>query len=125
MELEFTLADRQILPINLGKFGVVVNELEAAGLQSMGYHVVSLPVPSRRKKNDVIQYHFEVYITAKDIHEKTFDIAMLEISGHADELVITGHPWKVGERSGVKAYAKRSEEHTSELQSHVNLVCRL
>src|SRR5438477_8529863 len=28
-------------------------------------------------------------------------------------------------RSGVVSIVRRSEEHTSELQSHVNLVCRL
>src|SRR5260370_22240742 len=36
---------------------------------------------------------------------------------------------KVGQRSGilkrVRAVCIRSEEHTSELQSHLNLVCRL
>src|SRR5690242_20837741 len=30
-----------------------------------------------------------------------------------------------GHRIGVVQFIKRSEEHTSELQSHVNLVCRL
>src|SRR6267142_3689087 len=32
-------------------------------------------------------------------------------------------PWRAGRRSATRP--GRSEEHTSELQSHVNLVCRL
>src|SRR5438477_2401760 len=41
-------------------------------------------------------------------------------SGRADHAEVPGHPpggWGPG--------TSRSEEHTSELQSHVNLVCRL
>src|SRR5438477_12379230 len=37
-------------------------------------------------------------------------------------------PWASGPRDGnemIRVSAPRSEEHTSELQSHVNLVCRL
>src|SRR6201990_316241 len=34
-----------------------------------------------------------------------------------------GHPLRPG--SGPRGHLLRSEEHTSELQSHVNLVCRL
>src|SRR5690242_21319355 len=33
--------------------------------------------------------------------------------------------WWVGYLAGGGSYQGRSEEHTSELQSHVNLVCRL
>src|SRR4051812_49996254 len=33
--------------------------------------------------------------------------------------------WTSPSRPGGRAAATRSEEHTSELQSHVNLVCRL
>src|SRR3989344_2804618 len=32
---------------------------------------------------------------------------------------------KTGENGGILAIDVRSEEHTSELQSHVNIVCRL
>src|SRR6266571_6099809 len=34
-------------------------------------------------------------------------------------------PWRSRPRSGGVCSPRRSEEHTSELQSHVNLVCRL
>src|SRR5690242_21093914 len=33
--------------------------------------------------------------------------------------------WEVGDGAGASTKTGRSEEHTSELQSHVNLVCRL
>src|SRR5690242_21534580 len=51
--------------------------------------------------------------------------------GHADAGACPSHPGhhvKEDERRHVGAYRSRrgrSEEHTSELQSHVNLVCRL
>src|SRR5260370_27864297 len=38
---------------------------------------------------------------------------------------VTGDPGHVPARPAVAADGKRSEEHTSELQSHLNLVCRL
>src|SRR5690242_21369888 len=38
--------------------------------------------------------------------------------------VATHHATPAGER-GLQGFVGRSEEHTSELQSHVNLVCRL
>src|SRR6267142_6298697 len=34
-------------------------------------------------------------------------------------------PWTIEPSSHVRVVIVRSEEHTSELQSHVNLVCRL
>src|SRR5260370_9869176 len=37
----------------------------------------------------------------------------------------TGHPPSLDKRPGEVAAMLRSEEHTSELQSHLNLVCRL
>src|SRR5690242_20831398 len=39
--------------------------------------------------------------------------------------VLGGEPERVGVRRRIGAGGLRSEEHTSELQSHVNLVCRL
>jgi len=101
-----TLANREILPINQGKFGVVITKEEAAVLKRDGYRVIDLPVRSRRKKNDVVQYHIEVYITAKDKEEDKFDIAMLETVGHVDEVVIIEYPWNVAGRTGIKLYAK-------------------
>jgi len=115
---EFSLTNREILPINQGKFGVVVTESEAAELQKNGYHAVTLPVPSRRKEGDTLQHHLEVYITAKDRHENTFDIALLETAGYANEIVIMGFPWTVGERSGIKAYVIR-------VDIHLNHICKI
>src|SRR5260370_10266449 len=44
--------------------------------------------------------------------------------GQERALVVVGQPVGViGERQ--RAFLARSEEHTSELQSHLNLVCRL
>src|SRR5580698_11394150 len=45
-------------------------------------------------------------------------------------LFMTNGPWPTigsakGSPSMISRWASRSEEHTSELQSHVNLVCRL
>src|SRR5438477_1706155 len=39
--------------------------------------------------------------------------------------ITTAAPAAVGTGSAPDAIGRRSEEHTSELQSHVNLVCRL
>src|SRR5260370_19278977 len=40
-------------------------------------------------------------------------------------LISVNHPFRVGQGSIGKILPGRSEEHTSELQSHLNLVCRL
>src|SRR5260370_13927262 len=47
--------------------------------------------------------------------------ALGDLVGALVEADLQGHP---GPAQGVRAQA-RSEEHTSELQSHLNLVCRL
>src|SRR5438034_4542593 len=54
---------------------------------------------------------------------------------HQDDLNVIQHPWIVvgvgatikrrSGRDGALANIRRSEEHTSELQSHSDLVCRL
>src|SRR5260370_15059639 len=44
---------------------------------------------------------------------------------YIDVTFITDHMPIGDEKHVAKAYAVRSEEHTSELQSHLNLVCRL
>src|SRR2546430_4325523 len=46
----------------------------------------------------------------------------------ADEIVVKRQQWGVGRiarRTSQRRFLKRSEEHTSELQSQSNLVCRL
>src|SRR5690242_21324551 len=56
------------------------------------------------------------------------DEARLVVAGRDDELIDTAESIEPGfeHRLGVlELVGPRSEEHTSELQSHVNLVCRL
>src|SRR5690242_21625046 len=51
-----------------------------------------------------------------------------DLERHAARMAMTGESFPVFFRSSHaerKARSRRSEEHTSELQSHVNLVCRL
>lgn len=102
---ELVLTDREILPISERKFGVVVTEEEAASLPRSGYKVITIPVPSRRKKNDVLQHHIEVYIGDSVGLEGKFDIPLLETVGRAT-VVVSLIPWRVGNRNGVKAFAK-------------------
>src|SRR5690242_21287342 len=47
-----------------------------------------------------------------------------DILWHKLQIMIR-HDWVEGRLGPPKSRASRSEEHTSELQSHVNLVCRL
>src|SRR5438034_3217858 len=42
-----------------------------------------------------------------------------------DEVNIPSHPGKIGTEGDLLSIGRRSEEHTSELQSHSDLVCRL
>lgn len=106
---ELVLTDREILPISERKFGVVVTEEEAVSLSRSGYKVITLPVPSRRKEDDILEHHIEVYISAHDLEDDKkdakFDIPLLETVGRAT-VVVSPLPWKVGARSGIKAYAK-------------------
>src|SRR5438477_8004777 len=46
------------------------------------------------------------------------------VSAHG-ACVVSSRQWQPGEIAEVTSFLDRSEEHTSELQSHVNLVCRL
>src|SRR5690242_21240901 len=48
--------------------------------------------------------------------------AIILTHGHFDH---AGNALELARHWNVPVYAHRSEEHTSELQSHVNLVCRL
>src|SRR5690242_21908050 len=50
-----------------------------------------------------------------------FDAAWADIEESAKLMINADVP----KLAGLIAYRRRSEEHTSELQSHVNLVCRL
>src|SRR2546430_7949323 len=43
----------------------------------------------------------------------------------ANAHLLAGNRWKVKRKYGIFAHDGRSEEHTSELQSQSNLVCRL
>lgn len=109
---ELVLTDRKILPISERKFGVVVTEEEAVSLSRSGYKVITLPVPSRRKKDDILEHHIEIYISAHDLEDDKkdarFDIPLLETVGRAT-VVVSPVPWKVGARRGIKAYAKLVE----------------
>src|SRR6266480_7298863 len=58
---------------------------------------------------------------AKAIRESGVSVAELSRQGRAEELAGVGRT--IAEK--IDALLERSEEHTSELQSHVNLVCRL
>src|SRR5438477_5911876 len=55
-----------------------------------------------------------------------FRSVLYDVTGRAGERRVA---WRLGlrllSRGSARARALRSEEHTSELQSHVNLVCRL
>src|SRR5690606_41571229 len=46
-----------------------------------------------------------------------------------EQVLVAGNPWRIGQGwkapRGTATVALRSEEHTSELQSRENLVCRL
>lgn len=109
---ELVLADREILPISERKFGVIVTEEEGVSLSRSGYKVITLPVPSKRKKGSILQHHIEVYISAHDLKDdKTdarFDIPLLETVGRAT-VVVSPFLWRVGRRKGIKAYAKSIE----------------
>src|SRR2546426_8607819 len=58
-----------------------------------------------------------------------------DLDGYEDLLITTGHLWDVMDAdarerirttfTGLEWHRERSEEHTSELQSPCNLVCRL
>src|SRR5438477_1135761 len=52
---------------------------------------------------------------------RSLSVAQLE----AEPPVVGIHPAEAGEHADETREGNRSEEHTSELQSHVNLVCRL
>src|SRR5690242_21087175 len=49
----------------------------------------------------------------------------LLLAGAAHDARAAGEPNELAESDLTRALRARSEEHTSELQSHVNLVCRL
>src|SRR5260370_42397549 len=51
------------------------------------------------------------------------DGVIVEGASAVDESMVTGEPMPVEKNAGARVL--RSEEHTSELQSHLNLVCRL
>src|SRR5882762_11155090 len=50
-------------------------------------------------------------------------VAELELAFEVGAPQVIGHG-ALGQRRAARAVARRSEEHTSELQSHLNLVCR-
>src|SRR5687768_17654595 len=54
--------------------------------------------------------------------EKGADVGVFVGISHNDYQVIQGTPW---DSAGITAHSPRSEEHTSELQSRLHLVCRL
>src|SRR5690242_21144682 len=54
----------------------------------------------------------------------TLDDRLRRLAGLADEVDDALARWRPVRRD-LDAVGERSEEHTSELQSHVNLVCRL
>src|SRR5256885_8392464 len=49
----------------------------------------------------------------------------IRLNPHDVCAAVVGEPVLAGEHGGVQRIASRSEEHTSELQSPCNLVCRL
>src|SRR5260370_31588783 len=60
----------------------------------------------------------------RDFGERVGLIHELRKLGTAEEFANRGHD-RLGVHQVMAAIRERSEEHTSELQSHLNLVCRL
>src|SRR5260370_31055882 len=50
---------------------------------------------------------------------------MIEIERERDHLALSHQAGGRAPKAPIRPWAARSEEHTSELQSHLNLVCRL
>src|SRR5260370_34603494 len=70
------------------------------------YTTLFRSVDGRRAKDEVLR--------ARDEREPVHAIGIGSPHGLVDHM-----------RRGIEAAMRRSEEHTSELQSHLNLVCRL
>src|SRR5207237_10052632 len=73
--------------------------------------------------NGFVDGHREVARQGVQRHRNALRRSIQQEHDLADELVLR---WQVGELPDVRdGHHARSEEHTSELQSHLNLVCRL
>src|SRR5207237_10130432 len=72
-----------------------------------------------------------IYRTQLTRAQQAYDLAILRVVPHGraqDAPLVPEHPAQVERDVGTgrgPARHERSEEHTSELQSHLNLVCRL
>src|SRR5699024_12714107 len=88
-------------------------------LYSYGQHLAQLSFPTRRS-SDLVARHL-----VEDHRVCVIQVPLIGVKGGHHHLPAVGQPGEVARRGGGEYLRARSEEHTSELQSRFDIVCRL